>query len=399
MREDTTTTESVTRDPDATTRKRAIRGFGYCYRRGRIWWLRYSHRGRDHRESSHSERESDAWRLLKERWKQIGRGRFVFGEDRATMEDLFAGLELDYRNNSRRSLGTLRWRLAPLRAVFDDDRAVDVTEARIERYKADRLASPIRGGTGEDGSPVRTVAPATVNRELTILKRAFRLAVRQKRISVAPTIELLEEAAPRQGFLEPAAFERVASRLPDDLGDLARFAYVSGWRKGEVRRLAWPDVDRAAGRIVLRREHSKNGEPRVLPLVGDLAALVERRWRAREYETPEGGTALASLVFHRAGRPLGDFRRAWASACQAAGVAGTLFHDLRRSAVRNMDRAGVSQTVAMALSGHKTASVYRRYRIVDESDLRAALARTQASLGSHPGTVTPLRAGTDGVAG
>ncbi len=68
--------------------KRAIRGFGYAYQRGRVWWVRYSHRGRDHRESTGSERETDAWRLLKARWKQIGRGRFVFGEDRATMADL-----------------------------------------------------------------------------------------------------------------------------------------------------------------------------------------------------------------------------------------------------------------------------------------------------------------------
>lgn len=135
------------------------------------------------------------------------------------------------------------------------ERTIDVSEARIERYKADRLASHAltRYGQGK-----RRVSPATVNRELTVLKRAFRLAVRQKRLSAAPHIDLLEEAAPRQGFLEPAAFERVVRHLPPDLADLSRFGYLSGWRKGEIRRLAWSDVDRPAGRIVLRREHSKN---------------------------------------------------------------------------------------------------------------------------------------------
>jgi integrase len=225
-----------------------------------------------------------------------------------------------------------------------------------------------------------------------VLKRAFRLALRQKRLSTAPTIELLEEAAPRQGFLEPADFERVARRLSEALADLARFGYLSGWRKGEIRRLTWSDVDRVAGRIVLRREHSKNGEPRILPLVGELAALIERRWTAREYLSAGSTTALSPFVFHRDGQPIKDFRKGWASACDGAGVGGTLFHDLRRSAVRNMDRAGVSQSVAMALSGHKTASVYRRYRIVAEDDLREALARMQASLTARPaGTVTPLR--------
>jgi integrase len=380
--------------PEARKEKRAIRGFGSCYQRGRVWWIRYSHRGREHRESSGSEHERDAWRLLKERWKQIGRGRFVFGEDKVTMAHLFAALELDYQNNGRRSTRGLRWRLAPLRSAFGEDRAIDVTEARIERYKADRLASSIRTryGVGK-----RRVSAATVNRELAALARAFRLAVRQKLLSNAPIIELLKESAPRQGFLEPASFDRVVATLPTDLQDFARFAYLSGWRRGEIQTLGWPDVDRAAGRIVLRREHSKNGEPRVLPLLGDLATLIESRWTAREYKTTEGTTALSRFVFHRDGQPIGDFRKAWESACKAAGVSGTLFHDLRRSAVRNMDRAGVSQSVAMALSGHKTASVYRRYRIVAEDDLRDALARTQASLASRsPGTVTPIRDGASG---
>ena len=181
------------------------------------------------------------------------------------------------------------------------------------------------------------------------------------------------------------------SALPPDLQDVARFAYLSGWRKGQVQTLGWPDVDRGAGRIVLRREHSKNGEPRVLPLLGDLAALIERRWTAREYQTAGGTSALSRFVFHRHGEPVSDFRKVWESACKTAGVSGTLFHDLRRSAVRNMDRAGVSQTVAMALIGQKTASVYRRYRIDDENDLREALERTQASVAARPrGTVTPI---------
>ncbi len=105
--------------PEPYAPKRAIRGFGYCYRRGRVWWVRYSHRGRDHRESAHSERETDAWRLLKGRWKQIGRGRFVFGEDKVRMAERFDGLELDYQNNGRRSVRGFGgvWRLSGPRSA------------------------------------------------------------------------------------------------------------------------------------------------------------------------------------------------------------------------------------------------------------------------------------------
>jgi integrase len=194
------------------------------------------------------------------------------------------------------------------------------------------------------------------------------------------------------GFLEPATFEALARHLPDPLQDFARFAYVTGWRKGEVQTLAWSDVDRAHGRITLRRVHSKTAEPRVLTLVGELGALIERRWQARDYPMAPETQALSPFVFHRHGQPVGDFRKAWATACAAAGVAGTLFHDLRRSAVRNFEKAGVSQSVAMKLSGHKTASVYRRYRIVDESDIADALARTQAARPpASSATITPLR--------
>jgi integrase len=151
-------------------------------------------------------------------------------------------------------------------------------------------------------------------------------------------------------------------------------------------------VDRVGQRITLRSEHSKNGEPRTLPLTSEFARLIERRWAAREYRAADGKTAISSLVLHRVGRPLGDFRKAWATACDRAGVPGRLWHDMRRSAVRNLDRAGVSQSVAMQISGHKTASVFRRYRIVAEEDLRDALARTSATLTSGARAVVPLRA-------
>jgi len=90
---------------------------------------------------------------------------------------------------------------------------------------------------------------------------------------------------------------------------------------------------------------------------------------------------------------LGDFRKAWATACKAAGLTGRLFHDLRRSGVRNMTRAGVSETVCMKISGHKTAAIFRRYNITSDDDLREAMKQTEAYLKAQPTATNVVRIG------
>jgi integrase len=323
--------------------------------------------GRRVRESTGEASWPKAEKRLKDRLIEIGKRPHAdpAAEAKVLVSELLDAVAQDYALNGRRSAATLAFRLVPLRTAFGDRRAQDVTTPAVESYKAGRLAEKVK--------------PATVNRELAALRRAYRLGMKHGRISHGPGIELLAEHNAREGFLEPAMFAAVVEALPAYLQDAARFAYLSGWRKGEVATLVWADVDRSAGLITLKREHSKSGEPRRLPIVGELGELIERRWQARSLAGPGGAVTLCPLVFHRGGAPIGDFRKAWAKACASAKVPGTLFHDLRRSAIVNLDRAGVSQSVAMQISGHKTASVYRRYRIVAEHDLRAALERTLAA--------------------
>lgn len=372
-----------------------VRGMGRTLQRGSRWWIAYYVRGKEQRESAAKVlrrtdaglTEKDAEKALKLRLSELHGGRWVGPQqERVVMSALFEALVVDYEVNGRKSTDTLKAHLKPLRAAFSLDAAMDVTELRIERYKAGRLA---------EGR-----APATINRELAALKRAFKLMVRRKVLASAPGVAMLAENNARQGFIEPDDFDAVTSNLPVYLKDFARFAYASGWRKGEVTKLQWSAVDKDNTRVTLPRESSKNGEPRVLPLVGELADIIARRRAEREYKTADGETALSIHVFHRRGEPVGDFRKAWTAACIAAGFgrakltdsgsavldrynrpvleASLIFHDLRRSAVRNLDRNGVTQSVAMAITGHKTASVYRRYRIVNEDDIRAALQRVQA---------------------
>jgi integrase len=273
----------------------------------------------------------------------------------------------EQERNLAKDVRSVRVRVKPLKARLGLLRAVDVTPTLVKRYVAERLAEK--------------KSRATVNREVSVLRRAFNLAKEEERLVRVPYFPMLTEDNARQGFFEKAEFEVVASGLPEAAADAARFAYLSGWRRGEILPLRWDAVDRSAREV--RLGTSKNGRPRSLPLDGALWDLIERRWKAREHQTRDGVTAVSPLVFHRNGKRLRDFRKSWVAACKAANVPGRLFHDLRRTAVRNMIRAGVPQSVAMSITGHET--VFRRYDIVSQEDKAEALRRTQAHLAAATG--------------
>jgi integrase len=160
------------------------------------------------------------------------------------------------------------------------------------------------------------------------------------------------------------------------LADFTLFAWLTGMRKGEIASLRWEDFDGDC--IRLRAEDAKNGTARLIPLEGEMVNLVDRRKTARQFKA-DGRAMMSGRIFHRDGEPIREFRKSWATACRLSGIC-RLFHDLRRSACRNMVAAGVAQVTAMQLSGHKTDSMFRRYAIVAENDMRAALRITQNHL-------------------
>jgi integrase len=282
---------------------------------------------------------------------------------------LLDDLVSDYRVRRVKSLGSVLSHLKPLREHFGDWRAMDISFRAIEAYITKRR---------EDEK-----SNATINRELELLRRALRLAHDRQLLPSIPRVRVLPENNTRQGFFERPDLEAVVAALPAYLRDFTRFAYFTGWRKGEIISLKWTDVDRDAGAIRLRPEAAKTGRGRTVVLEGDLAALIARRWQARLLEK-DGNVRVTALMFHRDGEPVGDFRKAWATACQAAGVSDKLFHDLRRTAARNMVRAGVPERVAMAVTGHQTRSMFDRYNIVSEDDLRMAAQRTTMYVDTLP---------------
>jgi site-specific recombinase XerD len=184
----------------------------------------------------------------------------------------------------------------------------------------------------------------------------------------------------------------VLAHLPEALKPAMQTVYINGWRlRSELFTRQKHHVDLEAGWLRLEPGETKDGRGRMFPLVPELRAVLERQLAAtRAFEQQTG--CVVPWLFHREGRPIRSFRRAWLRAGQQAGVV-RLPHDFRRTAVRNLERAGVPRSTAMAMVGHRTESIYRRYAIVDEAMLREGAAKLSVfHQGQPPAPVVPLRA-------
>jgi integrase len=187
----------------------------------------------------------------------------------------------------------------------------------------------------------------------------------------------------RNGFFEHDEFMALRSALPVELRPVVTFAYYTGWRKREILDLTWNGIDLQTRTVRLDPGTTKNDDGRLVYLDGELLDMLTAVKRERDLLYPH-----CPQVFHRSGSRIKDFRSAWASACKAVGLEGKLFRDFRRTAVRNMVRAGIPERVAQQISGHKTRSIFDRYHIVSDSDLREAAKRHAAYVANEMVTKT-----------
>src|SRR5262249_5000238 len=273
--------------------------------------------------------------------------------DRLTLADAATLIRNDYAANGHKSADTLELRLSHLLAHFGEGaRLARLTTGAVEAYKAARLAAGAAAGS--------------VNRELAILGRLGTLARHQHGLVVPYRVAKLEERNVRTGFFEDEQFEMVCRQLRTELAAMAATARITGWRKSELRSRQWPHVDFAAGWLRLEPEETKNRDGRMFPLIPELRVILEAQ-RARVDEIQRRTGRIVPWVFARDdGSAVGDFKKAWATAKRRAGIPGRLFHDFRRTAVRNLIRAGIPETVAMKMTGHRTRHVFQKYAIVEE---------------------------------
>jgi len=280
-------------------------------------------------------------------------------------EELARAYLEDYVLQRYRSMSTAKPRVGHLRAVFGGCTTDDITGDAVRRYQL------LRREAGAEA--------ATINRETSALSRMLHLAIRRgllDRMAVFPN--RLEENPPRQGFFEHHEYLKVRAELPPPYQDVLDFAYYSGWRRNEILYLSWDDVDRAGGIIRLSPHRSKTKTGRVLPISAPLGLVLDRRAERRHPEDRR--------VFRRDGVTVRAWRHALRDACRRAAVPHRLLHDCRRTAARNLVRAGVPERVAMLLTGHKTRAVFDRYNIVNERELLSAGERLAAYL--NPPTST-----------
>jgi integrase len=371
---------------------------GQLKRRRKIWWIRYYRDGKRYEESSGSEKETEARALLQRREGDLRRGVAVTPKvGRIKFEEAGKDVINDYSTNGKRTLDDMQRRFEKHLAPFFGGRQMSsITTADIREYVALRqqettVSRKAYQFTARDGSKrnvparqyaVTRVSNGEINRELTVLKRMFVLAIQAGKLLQKPHIPMLREDNVRVGFFERDEFEAVLRRLPEAVQPVATFAYLTGWRiDSEVLPLQWRHVDFAAGEVRLDPGTTKNREGRTFPMTAELGALLDRQRGIADNLRAAG--KLCPHVFHRNGHQIRSFRAAFSAACRAAGCPGRLLHDFRRTAVRNLVRAGIPERVAMQMTGHKTRSVFERYNIVSAGDLQDAARRLNAVSGTR----------------
>ena len=300
-----------------------------------------------------------------------------------TFDDLSKDLVTDYTVNGRDTLKRVQWAIGYLKKSFQGMRATDVTTDKIKAHIEKRMKEGLSN--------------ASINRELAVLKRMFSLGVQSTppKVNLIPYIPMLKETNTRKGFFELQEYLNLRSALPHYLKPVVTFAYHTGWRAGAILNLTWDKVDLKQGIITLNPGETKNENARTIYPNEELMKEMKSVYANRRLGCP--------YVFHRGGKQIKRITRAWKTACikiglceplrddngnpivrktkkdkgKVAMVPTKLFHDFRRTGVRNMIRAGIPERVAMMVSGHKTRSVFDRYNIVSDQDLKEAARKMQ----------------------
>jgi len=331
---------------------------GGTYKRGKYWWIWYKDQhGQRHAESKKWTLKRDAEKELSVREVQIANhefhGRHI---EETTFNQIAALLIEDYKINKKRSTRATENRVTRMKKFFGNGKMKAIcVPSRVRQFILDCQAEDLSN--------------AYINRYLSALKRMYALGHQRtpKLVAEVPHISLLDENNIRSGFFEHGEYLKLHAELPKYLRLALTISYISGIREGENFTIELEQVNFISGTIRLRQVDTKNKQPRVFYLTGKYYEELLRQKEELDTQHPE-----CRHLIHNEGKPVKSFKAAWKSACVRAGVPGRLFHDLRRTAARNMLAAGVPEKQIMQIGGWKTRSMFDRYNIVNEENLKKA---------------------------
>lgn len=336
-------------------------GTGSLIQRRATWYLRFYDGGKRVEESTGQTDRKEAERLLRVKIGELARTNRVKLGAPATVADALKLVEDDQREKRAASLrdteARVRLHLTPKLGTI-----------LLTHLKSAAIKSYVSARKREDA------AVATINRELSVLRRGLKLAMEQEPpwIAWAPTIKTLEEDNTRTGFIAHAEYHALREALPTSLQLPMVIGYHTGLRRSTILAIRLDQVDLAAEVIRIESGQTKTRQAQLVPIYGDMRGFIDMAMGTnRKY--------LCEID----GEPVGSFRKSWTTATKAAGVQGLLFHDLRRSAVRLMIQSGIPESVAMKISGHRTHSMLHRYNIIAERDIKAAALKIQHHLESQ----------------
>jgi len=295
------------------------------------------------------------------------------------LQDLLDAMLADYVVAGKKSSRHVETAYRHLSEYFGVDKIVqEITFTIVTGYARHRMQT-------------ENAAPATVKREVSFLRRGMRLLERDGTVRPPPFPEIKVRNV-RKVFFEEHQYRAVRDQLHDDLGWMVEFMWFTGWRSGEVRNLQWRSIDLDLGTVSLHQDETKGEDARVFPFrfFPDFERLIKEQ-RARTDLIEREFAQIIPWVFyrvrryrwakHRGGTQIRRFSGAWNIACERAGYPGKKPHDLRRTAVKRLEDAGVSRKDAMRMVGHKTEEMYERYNIRTGRDLDDAVKKLAAFMG------------------
>ncbi len=323
------------------------------------WWMKYYDSGHPIAQSTGKYEKREAKNVLKKAEAKVLEGqREGSTVNRTRFDDLVELLERDYQLKGRKTWKRRLQNIQHLQKSFSKVLVKSITSDLLQGYINRRR---------NEGS-----ANATINRELEYLHRMLVLGplCMPPKCAQIPHIDKLREDKVREGFFEHDGFLALRGGAADHLKLALTIAYYTGMRQGEIigaNGLKWEQVNLEEGTIRLAIKDTKTKTARVIYMTGDFLLVMMKMKELRNQHYPD-----CSYVCHIQGKFIKELKHSWKSACKRVGLEGKTFHDLRRTGVRNPVRAVVPETVAMKISGHKTRSVFDRYNITSEEDLKEA---------------------------